>query len=188
MFTEAHIDTSSHDTNNTSSSKSGLGLLNAAIARAQEKLLSLQSPEGYWVFELEADCTIPSEYIMMMHYLDDIDEELQRKMAVYLRSRQAEDGSYPLFTGGPGDISGSVKAYYALKMAGDAIDAPHMVKLREWILSQGGAARANVFTESHWRYSNNYPGAACRIFRWKLCCCPAGFRFIWTKYPIGRAP
>ncbi|MEI8574938.1 squalene--hopene cyclase [Methylomonas sp. LW13] len=146
MFTEAHIDTSSHDTNNTSSSKSGLGLLNAAIARAQEKLLSLQSPEGYWVFELEADCTIPSEYIMMMHYLDDIDEELQRKMAVYLRSRQAEDGSYPLFTGGPGDISGSVKAYYALKMAGDAIDAPHMVKLREWILSQGGAARANVFT------------------------------------------
>ncbi|NOV30986.1 squalene--hopene cyclase [Methylomonas sp. ZR1] len=146
MFTEAHIDTSSHDTNNTSSSKSGLGLLNAAIARAQEKLLSLQSPEGYWVFELEADCTIPSEYIMMMHYLDDIDEELQRKMAVYLRSRQAEDGSYPLFTGGPGDISGSVKAYYALKMAGDAIDATHMVKLRDWILSQGGAARANVFT------------------------------------------
>ncbi|WP_446808347.1 squalene--hopene cyclase [Methylomonas sp. 2BW1-5-20] len=146
MFTEAHIDTSSHDTNNSSNSKTGLGLLNAAIERAQAKLLTLQSPEGYWVFELEADCTIPSEYIMMMHYLDDINEELQAKIAVYLRSRQAEDGSYPLFTGGPGDISGSVKAYYALKMAGDSIDAPHMVKLREWILSQGGAARANVFT------------------------------------------
>lgn len=147
MFTEAHIDTSSQDISNANTGKTaGLGLLHAAIERAQAKLLSLQSPEGYWVFELEADCTIPSEYIMMMHYLDDIDEELQRKMAVYLRSRQAEDGSYPLFTGGPGDISGSVKAYYALKMAGDAIDAPHMVKLRDWILSQGGAARANVFT------------------------------------------
>lgn len=145
MFTEAHIDTSSHDISN-STGNSSLGLLNAAIERAQAKLLSLQSPEGYWVFELEADCTIPSEYIMMMHYLDDIDEELQAKIAVYLRSRQAEDGSYPLFTGGPGDISGSVKTYYALKMAGDSIDAPHMVKLREWILSQGGAARANVFT------------------------------------------
>ncbi|MCQ8119291.1 squalene--hopene cyclase [Methylomonas rosea] len=146
MFTEAHIDTSSQDISNTNTGKTGLGLLNAAIERAQAKLLSLQSPEGYWVFELEADCTIPSEYIMMMHYLDDIDEELQRKIAVYLRSRQAEDGSYPLFTGGPGDISGSVKTYYALKMAGDSIDAPHMVKLRDWILSQGGAARANVFT------------------------------------------
>ncbi|WKJ91779.1 squalene--hopene cyclase [Methylomonas montana] len=145
MFTEAHIDTSSHDISNSTDS-SGLGLLNAAIERAQAKLLSLQSPEGYWVFELEADCTIPSEYIMMMHYLDDIDEALQAKIAVYLRSRQAEDGSYPLFTGGPGDISGSVKTYYALKMAGDSIDAPHMVKLRDWILSQGGAARANVFT------------------------------------------
>jgi squalene-hopene/tetraprenyl-beta-curcumene cyclase len=146
MFTEAHIDTSSHYANNISNSNSGLNLLNAAIQRAQQKLISLQSPEGYWVFELEADCTIPSEYIMMMHYLDDINEELQSKIAVYLRSRQAEDGSCPLFTGGPGDISGSVKTYYALKMAGDSVDAPHMVRLRDWILSQGGAARANVFT------------------------------------------
>jgi squalene-hopene/tetraprenyl-beta-curcumene cyclase len=58
--------------------------LDTAINKAQEKLLSLQDKEGYWVFELEADCTIPAEYIMMMHYLDDIDEELQAKMANYL--------------------------------------------------------------------------------------------------------
>jgi squalene-hopene/tetraprenyl-beta-curcumene cyclase len=83
---------------------------------------------------------------MMMHYLDDIDENLQAKIAVYLRSRQNEDGSYPLYTGGLGEISCSVKVYYALKMAGDDIHAPHMTKLREWILSQGGAAKANVFT------------------------------------------
>jgi squalene-hopene/tetraprenyl-beta-curcumene cyclase len=147
MFTEAHVETNSNDLSSSASTgKNTLGMLNAAIERAQTKLLSLQNPAGYWVFELEADCTIPSEYIMMMHYLDDINEELQAKMAVYLRSRQAPDGSYPMFTGGPGDISGSVKVYYALKMAGDDINAPHMVKLREWILSQGGAARANVFT------------------------------------------
>ncbi|MCX7099204.1 MAG: squalene--hopene cyclase [Methylococcales bacterium] len=120
--------------------------LNKAIARAQEKLLSLQSAEGYWVFELEADCTIPSEYILMMHYLGEIDETLQAKIANYLRSRQSEEGSYPLFTGGPGDISCSVKVYYALKLAGDPIDAPHMVRLRTYIISQGGAAKANVFT------------------------------------------
>lgn len=147
MFTEAPVETSNHDFSHHSSAAAiSPGKIQAAIDRAQAKLLSLQHPAGYWVFELEADCTIPSEYIMMMHYLDDINEELQAKIAVYLRSRQSEDGSYPLFTGGPGDISGSVKAYYALKMAGDPIDAPHMARLRDWILSQGGAARANVFT------------------------------------------
>lgn len=144
MFTEAPIETDSNDTpNNANSNHSGL---EAAIQKAQSKLLSLQDQAGYWVFELEADCTIPAEYIMMMHYLDDINPELQAKIAVYLRSRQNPDGSYPLFTGGPGEISCSVKVYYALKMAGDDIEAPHMVKLREWILAQGGAARANVFT------------------------------------------
>ncbi len=120
--------------------------LNKAIHRAQQQLLSLQDPEGFWVFELEADCTIPSEYIMMMHYLGEIDEPLQAKIANFLRSRQSEDGSYAMFTGGPGDISGSVKVYYALKMAGDDSEAPHMVRLRNYILSQGGAAKANVFT------------------------------------------
>ncbi|MFW5444138.1 MAG: squalene--hopene cyclase [Methylococcaceae bacterium] len=120
--------------------------LDTAINKAQEKLLSLQDKDGFWVFELEADCCIPAEYIMMMHYLGDIDEELQAKIANYLRSRQSEQGHYPLFTGGEGDISSSIKTYYALKMAGDSIDAPHMKKNREYILSQGGAAKANVFT------------------------------------------
>ncbi len=120
--------------------------LDVAINKAQEKLLSLQDKEGYWVFELEADCSIPAEYIMMMHYLDDIDIELQNKLATYIRSRQEDAGHYPLFTGGEGDISASIKSYYALKMAGDNIDAPNMAKLRNYILSQGGAAKANVFT------------------------------------------
>lgn len=147
MFTESPIETSSHDVSNSSSSKSfSMNDVKSAIDRAQQKLISLQNDAGYWVFELEADCTIPAEYIMMMHYLDDINEELQRKIAVYLRSRQGKDGSYPLFTGGPGDISCSVKVYYALKLAGDTVHEPHMKRLREWILAQGGAARANVFT------------------------------------------
>jgi len=79
--------------------------IESAIKNAQDKLLSLQHKDGYWVFELEADCTIPAEYIMMMHYLDDIDAELQAKLANYLRANQADDGSYPLFRGGAGDIS-----------------------------------------------------------------------------------
>ncbi len=125
---------------------SNIHSLDSAIKKAQDKLLSMQHPDGYWLFELEADCTIPAEYIMMMHYLDDIDAELQAKIAVYLRAHQSAEGSYPLFTGGKGDISCSVKAYYALKLAGDDIDQPHMLRLRDFILNQGGAAKANVFT------------------------------------------
>jgi squalene-hopene/tetraprenyl-beta-curcumene cyclase len=147
MFTDAHSQTQTQQTQGSSTPivfKDGQ--LERAIKKAQDKLLSLQHERGYWVFDLEADCTITAEYIMMMHYLDDIDKPLQAKLAVYLRSRQSENGSYPLFTHGTGDISCSVKVYYALKMAGDSIDAPHMVGLRTWILQQGGAAKANVFT------------------------------------------
>ncbi len=148
MFTDANTHKQYHDALSSSSTAihSKAYDLNKAISRAQAKLLSLQSEDGYWVFELEADCTIPSEYIMMMHYLGEVNEPLQAKIAVYLRSRQSEDGSYPLFTGGIGDLSCSVKVYYALKMAGDSIDAPHMKRLRNYILSRGGAAKTNVFT------------------------------------------
>ena len=128
------------------SNMSNIHSLDNAIKNAQQTLLSLQHKDGYWLFELEADCTIPAEYIMMMHYLDDIDADLQAKLAVYLRAQQSTDGSYPLFNGGAGDISCSVKVYYALKMAGDPPEESHMALLRDYILSQGGAAKANVFT------------------------------------------
>ncbi len=147
MFTDANSATPS---SSTQSSSTAIVFedhqLDVAIHKAQDKLLSLQDKRGYWVFDLEADCTIPAEYIMMMHYLDDIDEVLQAKIANFLRARQSADGSYPLFTHGQGDISCSVKVYYALKMSGDSIDASHMVNLRRYILAQGGAAKANVFT------------------------------------------
>ena len=146
MFKDTHIDVVENSASSSDAIYSKAYNLDNAISQAQNKLLGLQNEAGYWVFELEADCTIPAEYIMMMHYIGDIDDTLQAKIAVYLRSRQSADGSYPLFTGGLGDISCSVKVYYALKMAGDDIDAPHMTQLREWILAQGGAAKANVFT------------------------------------------
>ncbi len=146
MFKDTHHNVAENSASSSEAICSKAYDLDKAISQAQEKLLSLQNEVGYWVFELEADCTIPAEYIMMMHYIGDIDETLQAKIVVYLRLRQSEDGSYPLFTGGKGDLSCSVKVYYGLKMAGDDINAPHMSKLRNWILSEGGAAKANVFT------------------------------------------
>jgi squalene-hopene/tetraprenyl-beta-curcumene cyclase len=120
--------------------------LSRSIDAAREELLNRQTEQGYWCFELEADCTIPAEYIMMMHYLDEIDSSLEAKIAVYLRAHQAEHGGWPLYYGGELNISCTVKAYYALKLAGDSPDAPHMVRARKAILDRGGAARANVFT------------------------------------------
>jgi squalene-hopene/tetraprenyl-beta-curcumene cyclase len=120
--------------------------LDRAIARARDRLLGLQHEEGYWLFELEADCTIPAEYILMMHFMDEIDDTRQTQIANFLRSRQGLDGSFPLYPGGAGDLSCTIKSYYAMKMSGDAVDAAHMARARQWILAQGGAAKANVFT------------------------------------------
>ncbi len=120
--------------------------LDSAVNRARDALVSRQRPEGCWCFPLEADCTIPAEYILMMHFMDEIDPDLERKMASYLRERQADHGGWPLFHGGKFDLSCTVKVYYALKLTGDSPDAPHMAAARHAILAQGGAARSNVFT------------------------------------------
>lgn len=122
------------------------GNINEAIVRARKALLSYQHQDGYWCFELEADCTIPAEYILMMHYMDEIDEEIEAKLAVYLRTHQGSHGGWPLFYGGDIDLSCSVKVYYALKLAGDNPDEPHMQKARKAIMAGGGAAGCNVFT------------------------------------------
>ncbi len=120
--------------------------LDRAIAAARDALIAQQNDQGYWLYELEADCTIPAEYIMMMHFLDEIDAPLQAKIANHLRARQAEHGGWPLYHNGELDLSCTVKAYYALKLAGDDAQAPHMAKARAAILQRGGAARTNVFT------------------------------------------
>lgn len=156
-------------------------MLDSAIFRARDYLVSLQHDSGYWVFELEADCTIPSEYILMMHFMDEIDVGLQAKIANYLRARQQEDGSYPLFTGGPGDISCSVKVYYALKLAGDDISLPHMEKLRAWILKQGGAAYSNVFTRIMLAMFEQVPWRAVPFIPVEIMLLPKWFPFHLDK-------
>jgi squalene-hopene/tetraprenyl-beta-curcumene cyclase len=120
--------------------------LEETIARARDALIARQSAEGYWLFELEADCTIPAEYILLMHYLGEIDEPLQGRLAAYLREHQAAHDGWPLYYNGDFDMSASVKAYMALKMAGDHPEAAHMVRARAAILARGGAARSNVLT------------------------------------------
>jgi squalene-hopene/tetraprenyl-beta-curcumene cyclase len=121
--------------------------LDRNIDAATDALLALQQPDGHWVFELEADATIPAEYVLLRHYLaEPVDAALEAKIAVYLRRIQGDHGGWPLFRDGAFDMSATVKAYFALKMIGDSVDAAHMVRAREAIRTRGGASRANVFT------------------------------------------
>ena len=100
--------------------------LDAAIRRAAAALLRYRRADGHFVFPLEADATVPAEYVLLEHYLDRIEPELERKIGVHLRAIQGAHGGWPLFHGGALDISASVKAYFALKAIGDAPEAPHM--------------------------------------------------------------
>ena len=125
----------------------GVRALETSIDDATRAMLGYQRPDGHWVFELEADGTIPSEYVLLCHYLGEpVDTELEAKVAKYLRRTQGAHGGWPLVREGDFDMSASVKAYFALKMIGESVDAPHMVRAREAIRSRGGAVHSNVFT------------------------------------------
>ena len=114
------------------------------LNRAAQALLGRQANDGHWRFDVEADATIPSEYILLQHFLGRDNKEREEKLERYMRRRQNRNGSWSLYHGGPGDMSATVKAYFALKLIGVSPDAPHMVRARHWVLSNGGAETVNV--------------------------------------------
>ncbi len=122
--------------------------LDETIEAAVNWLAGRQAEDGHWAFELEADATIPSEYILLNHFLGDIDADVEEKLAAYLRSTQGRHGGWPLYHDGDFDVSATVKAYYALKLTGEDVSAPHMKLAREAVLAHGGAAKCNVFTRT----------------------------------------
>ncbi|MGH7100407.1 MAG: squalene--hopene cyclase, partial [Stellaceae bacterium] len=155
--------------------------LDEAIARAGESLVALQHGDGHWVFELEADATIPSEFIMLQHYLGRSEPELEARLAAYIRAGQGEDGGWPLFYGGRMDLSTSVKAYFALKAAGDAPDLPHMARARNAILERGGARHANVFTRIALALYGEVPWRAVPVMPVELMLLPQ-----WGPFHIAK--
>ena len=158
-----------------------IAALDSAIESATEALVSRQNGDGHWVFALEADVTIPAEYILLMHYLDEIDRDLQESIARYIRKTQGADGGWPLFHAGPFDISATVKAYYALKLAGDDVDAPHMVRARQTVLGAGGAARCNVFTRIALALFAQVPWRAVPVMPVEIMSLPKWFPFHLNK-------
>ena len=156
--------------------------LEDSIASATKALCALQRPDGHFVFELEADATIPAEYVLMRHYRGEpVDAPLEAKMARYLRRIQSADGGWPLFHAGASDVSASVKAYFALKMIGDLVDAPHMVRARNWILAKGGAANSNVFTRNLLALYGQVPWRAVPVMPVEIMLLPRWFPFHLDK-------
>src|SRR6476660_6115198 len=156
--------------------------IDRSIEAATDALLGLQRPDGHWVFELEADATIPAEYVLLRHYLaEPVDVPLETRIGAYLRRTQGEHGGWPLFHDGVFDMSASVKAYFALKMIGDAVDAPYMVRAREAIRSRGGASRANVFTRIMLALFGFIPWRAVPVMPVEIMLLPRWFPFHLAK-------
>jgi squalene-hopene/tetraprenyl-beta-curcumene cyclase len=155
--------------------------IDQAVENARAALLRRQKPDGHFVFELEADATIPAEYVLLEHFLDRIEPVLERKIGVYLRATQGAHGGWPLFHDGAFNISASVKAYFALKIIGDDPDAPHMQRAREAILAAGGAERANVFTRAQLALFGEVPWRAVPVMPVELVLLPRWFPFHLDK-------
>ncbi len=155
--------------------------LAGSITRATDALRRQQRSDGHFVFPLEADVTIPAEYVLLEHFLDRIDAPLQAKIGVYLRARQGEHGGWPLFYDGAFNLSASVKAYFALRCIGDAAEAPHMLRAREAILAAGGAERSNVFTRAQLALFGQVPWRAVPMMPLEIMHLPLWFPFHLSK-------
>lgn len=150
-------------------------LVDDVIDRAGAHLASHQAADGHWSYELEADVTIPAEYIILNHFLGEIDDVTEQKLARYIRRIQGPDGGWPLFPAGEANPSASIKAYLALKMVGDDIDAPHMQRARARILALGGLPASNVFTRITLAFFRIIPWNALPMTRVEIMFAPRWF-------------
>ncbi|KVE35665.1 squalene--hopene cyclase [Burkholderia sp. TSV86] len=177
---DASVDT--HAAPATAAAAAAPATLDAAVARATDALLAAQNPDGHWVYELEADSTIPAEYVLLVHYLGETPNiELERKIARYLRRIQQPDGGWPLFADGAPNISASVKAYFALKVIGDDENAEHMQRARRAIHAMGGAEMSNVFTRIQLALYGVVPWYAVPMMPVEVMLLPQWFPFHLSK-------
>jgi squalene-hopene/tetraprenyl-beta-curcumene cyclase len=131
------------------------------LSKTVEYMKSLQRTDGYWWFALEANETIGAEFIYLMHYLGEVDEEIQGGICQRILDVQRADGSWALYYDGPGDLSTAVECYFALKLGGLDTNDERMVKAREFIHSRGGAENSRVFTRIHLAMFGIVPWTSC---------------------------
>jgi squalene-hopene/tetraprenyl-beta-curcumene cyclase len=117
-----------------------------ALKLACEHLLSLQDEAGWWQGELQTNVTMDAEDMLLREFLGVRTAAGTERSASWIRSQQRDDGTWTNFHGGPGDLSTTIEAYWALRLAGDPAEAEHMRVAAAWIRAHGGVARARVFT------------------------------------------
>ncbi|MGW7366724.1 squalene--hopene cyclase [Streptomyces sp. NPDC054841] len=117
-----------------------------AARRSVEYLLGKQDAEGWWKADLETNVTMDAEDLLLRQFLGIQDEKTTHAAALFIRGEQREDGTWATFYGGPGELSTTIEAYVALRLAGDRPDDPHMARAASWIRAQGGIAAGRVFT------------------------------------------
>src|ERR687886_2132207 len=120
-----------------------LEALDRALVRGADRLLELQRPDGHWCGELESNVTMTAQHLFWHHFLGLRTPELDRKIANELLARRRDDGTWANWWEGPADLSTTIEAYAALKLAGVDPGTPS----REYIQRQGGIPRARVFTK-----------------------------------------
>src|SRR4029078_7388667 len=148
--------------------------ISRAISRAQENLLRQQKPDGHWCGELMVDSTLCSDYVVFMHWCGEVDAQLQRRCVRHILKRPLPDGGWNIYHGGPSEINASVKAYFALKLAGSSVDAPFMHDARATILRLGGIPQMNTFSKLYlallgqfpWKYLPAIPLEMVLLPRW----------------------
>lgn len=161
--------------------------LDPAVARARDRLLSLQKPDGHWVGELQGDTILESEYVLLMAFLGREGEDNPQKAAKYLLTQTRSEGGWSNYPGGPFDLSVSVKAYFALKLTGHDPDTPVMRRTRELILEAGGAAECNSFTKFYLALLGQFPYGNCASVPPEMVLLPKWFYFnlyamsSWTR-------
>ncbi len=117
----------------------------SSIAKAQRNLLGLQAPDGHWVGELIVDATLCADYVMFMHWAREVDPTLEAKCIQHIQAAQLPDGGWNIYAEGPSELNATVKAYFALKLAGYDAEAPALVRARERALALGGVERTNTY-------------------------------------------
>src|SRR4029450_5853509 len=151
--------------------------LDEAIARAQQRLLGLQHPDGYWHAPLEANVGMDAQYIIFNRFMGRRRQETEQRLVARMQGAQSDAGSWPRYPGGPGHLSTTIEAYFAMKLSDVSADHPSMRRAREFIRAQGGLERAGVFTRTFLAYFGQYPW-------WGLPAMPVELALLPPWFPI----
>ena len=152
-----------------------------ALSSVQDYFLRTQDAHGYWWGELESNPTMEAEHLLLVSFLGTDEGERIALVANDIRRRQREDGSWGMYYGAPGDLSTSVECYFALKLAGDRPEEPHMERAREFILSKGGVPEARIFTKIWLALFGQWPWEGTPVMPPEMILIPS-----WAPFNIYR--